>query len=165
MRAFMIIAVFLLTACTLQPKVTQRVDRWAGFAEIITAEHEILRDRTTIMTARGIMIAKNGQRRFGVLTSLRRLGRNGPIIMHMSSGDTRLDYRRHDRLLTQCADRCRRTETGVIIMTEKAFRIASQTGLPLRVQGRRGRYETHVPAALFQQTLSALSSGGLASAE
>lgn len=165
MRAFMIIAVFLLSACAAKPKVTQRFDDWTGFTEIITAEHETLRDRTAIMTVRGIMIERNGQRRFGVLTSLRRLGRNRPIIMHISSGDTRLDYRRHDRLLTQCADRCRRTETGVIIMSEQAFRTASRTGLPLRVQGRRGRYETHVPAGLFQQALSALSSGGVASTE
>ena len=156
MRFFLLFAVLALTACAGQPQVTKRFDDWTGFAETITAEHEILRDGTAIMTARGVVIARDGQRTFGVLTRLRRVVPNGPIIMHMSSGTTRLDYRRHDRLLTQCIDRCRRTETGVIVMSEQAFRVASQTGLPLRIQGRRGRYAATVPATLFQEILGAI---------
>ena len=156
MRLFFLLAVLVLPACSVQPQVTQRFDDWTGFTETITAEHEILRSGTAIMTVRGVVIARNGQRSLGVLTSLRRLAPNGPIIMHISSGLTRLDYRRHDRLLTHCSDRCRRTETGVIIMSEQAFRTASQTGLSLRVQGRRGRYAATVPAPLFQDILGTM---------
>jgi hypothetical protein len=156
MRFFLVFAVLALTACTVEPQVSQRFDHWTGFSETITAEHEILRDGTAIMTVRGVMIARDGQRVYGVLTNLRRLVPNGPAILHMSSGTTRLDYRRHDRPLTHCKERCRRAETGAIVMSEQAFRMASQTGLPLRVQGRRGRYAATVPAILFQDILGKL---------
>ncbi|MEJ8560955.1 hypothetical protein QTO30_06790 [Yoonia sp. GPGPB17] len=153
MRLYLVIACLILSSCSTKPPVTKGIDDWTGFTHVMTAEYEILRNNTAIMTARGIMITRDGQRGFAVLTSLRRLVPNGPIIRHMYSGDTQLDYHRHDRPLTHCVDRCRRTELGAIHMTEAAFRIASQTGMPLRVQGRRGRYEATVPPSLFAAVL------------
>ena len=156
MRAYLISAVFFLTACTPQQEVTRRFDNWTGFAEIVTEEYEILRNATAIMTVRGVVIEREGQRAFAVFTSIRRLAPNGPILRAMYSGNTRLNYVRHDRLWTQCTDRCRPTETGAIQMTETAFRMASKTGLRLRVSGRRGRYEATIPAGLFQTALNAV---------
>lgn len=156
MRIYLLSALVFLTACTPRQEVTQRFDDWTGFAETITPEYEILRDSRAIMTVRGIMLARDGQRGFAVLTRIRRLGPNGPLVLEMRSGDIRLDYRRHDRLLTQCRDRCRRSETGAILMSETAFRQAATTGLPLRISGRRQRYEATVPARLFQAILNGL---------
>lgn len=154
MRLGLILFFVVVSACSSASQNIPVEDPWTGFRQVVTPEHEILRDSTAIMTARGIVVARDGQRAFAILTSLRRLSPNGPMIRSIYSGDTRLTYRRHDRLLTQCIDRCRRTETGAIYMTEAAFRIAARTGLPLRIQGRRGRYRAEVPAALFAELLA-----------
>lgn len=153
MRLCLFLFLAVASACSTAPQSVPAVDDWTGFAQAVTEDHEILRNNTAIMTARGIIIARDGKRAFAVLTSLRRLTPNGPMILSVYSGDTRLNYQRHDRLLTQCIDRCRRTETGAIYLTEAAFRIAARTGLPLRIQGRRGRYSAQVPAALFAELL------------
>mgnify|MGYP000117634219 FL=1 len=153
MRIYLIFALLLASACSPPSTVTRQHDDWTGFTQVITDEHEILRDTTAVMTARGIMIARDGKQGFAVLTNLRRLVPNGPIIQSMHNGDTRLHYHRHDRPLTHCNDRCRRAETGAIYMTKAGFEVASHTGLTLRIQGRRGRYTATVPAGLFAAVL------------
>lgn len=145
-----------LTACTPGADVISRHDAWTGFNESTTPEAEIFRDRKAIMTVRPVVVERGGVRSFGVLTNIRRRVPNGPIIETVQSGDIRLQYQRHDRILSHCIDGCQRAEVGVIHLTEAAFRAAARTGLPLRVQGRRGRYEGTVPALLFQQVLDAL---------
>jgi len=146
-----------LGACAPRQGVIAGIDSWTGFAQIVTPEHEIFRDNKAIMTVRPVSIARGGERAFGVLTNIRRRVPNGPIVNAMYSGSVRLDYQRHDRLLTHCIDGCQRAEIGVINMTEASFRHAARTGLPLRVFGRRGRYAGTVPATQFQQVLDAIS--------
>lgn len=145
-----------LTACAPGADVITRYDDWTGFNEFVTPEAEIFRDRKAIMTVRPVVVERGGVRSFGVLTNIRRRVPNGPIIETVHAGDIRLQYQRHDRLLSHCVDGCQRAEVGVIHLTEAAFRTAARTGLPLRVQGRRGRYEGTVPAVLFQQVLAAM---------
>ena len=145
-----------LTACTPGADVITRYDNWTGFNELLTPEVEIFRDRKAIMTVRPVVVERAGVRSFGMLTNIRRRVPNGPIIESVQSGDIRLQYQRHDRILSHCIDGCQRAEVGVIHLTEAAFRAAALTGLPLRVQGRRGRYEGTVPAILFQQVLAAM---------
>ena len=146
-------ACLCLTACTNGADVITRYDDWAGFNETYTPEHEIFRDRKAIMVVRPVIVERGGKRAYGVLTNIRRRVPNGPIIEAVHSGDIQLQYQRHDRLLTHCIDGCQRAEVGVIHLSGAAFQIAARTGLPLRVQGRRGRYEGTVPARLFQQVL------------
>lgn len=105
------------------------------------------------MAVRGVMISKDGQSAWGVLTNIRRTGPNGPIIEKMVSGAVTLNYQRHDRIWSHCLDGCRRAETGVIHLTQDSFMIAAGTGLPIRVFGRRGRSEGVVPPALFAAVL------------
>ena len=64
MRIYLLSALVFLTACSPRQEVTQRFDNWTGFAETITPEYEILRDNRAIMTVRGIMLARDGQRGF-----------------------------------------------------------------------------------------------------
>ncbi len=157
MRRYLFFLMFGLGACAPPQSVIASTDSWTGFAQIVTPEREIFRDAKAIMTVRPVSIARNGERAFGVLTNVRRRVPNGPIINSMYSGNVRLDYQRHDRLLTHCIDGCQRAEIGVINLTEAGFRIAARTGLPLRVFGRRGRYAGTVPAQQFQQVLDAIS--------
>jgi len=145
-----------LSACTPGVDVITRHDDWTGFNQAVTQEAEIYRDRKAIMTVRPVMVERDGVRRFGVLTNIRRRVPNGPIVETVYAGDIRLQYQMHDRLWSHCIDGCQRAEVGVIHLTEPAFRAAARTGLPLRVQGRRGRYSGTVPAALFQDILAAL---------
>ena len=145
-----------LSACTPGADVITRYDDWTGFNEFVTPEAEIFRDAKAIMTVRPVVVERGGVRSYGVLTNIRRRVPNGPIVETVYAGDIRLDYQAHDRLLTHCMDGCQRAEVGVIHLSEGAFRAAARTGLPLRVQGRRGRYEGTVPAALFQQVLAAM---------
>jgi len=149
-----LLIVFLgLTACTPRADVIVRYDDWTGFNEYLTPEHEIFRDRKAIMTVRPVVIERGGTRAFGLLTNIRRRVPNGPIVEAMYAGDIQLQYQRHDRLLTHCIDRCQRAEVGVIHLTEAAFRAAARTGLPIRVQGRRGRYDGVAPGWLFQRAM------------
>ena len=143
-----------LAACTPGADVIARHDDWTGFDTFITPEHEIFRDDKAIMVVRPVIVTRGGTRAYGVLTNIRRRGPNGPIVEAMYSGDVRLQYQRHDRLLTHCIDGCQRAEIGVIHLTEAAFHAAARTGLPLRVEGRRGRYQGTVPGSLFQAVLS-----------
>lgn len=145
-----------LAACTPGADVITRYDDWTGFNEFVTPEAEIFRDNKAIMTARPVMVEQGGQRRFGVLTNIRRRVPNGPIVESVHAGEIRLQYQMHDRLWSHCIDGCQRAEVGVIHLTESAFRAAARTGLPLRVQGRRGRYHGVVPGHLFAQVLDAL---------
>jgi len=66
MRIYLLSALVFLMACTPRQEVTQRFDNWTGFSETITPEYEILRDNRAIMTVRGILIARDGQRGFAV---------------------------------------------------------------------------------------------------
>lgn len=143
----------LFAACTPPADVVTRYDDWSGFNEVITQEHEIFRDSRAIMTVRPVMIMRDGRRQFGIFTNIRRRVPNGPIIETVHAGNIRLQYRMHDRIWSHCTDGCQRAEVGVIHLTEGAFRAAARTGLPLRVQGRRGRYHGVVPPHLFQQVL------------
>jgi hypothetical protein len=146
----------VLAGCTPGQDVISRYDDWTGFNELVTPEYEIFRDRKAIMTVRPVVVERGGVRSFGVLTNIRRRVPNGPIVEAMYSSDIQLQYQKHDRLRTHCLDGCQRAETGVIHLTEAAFRAAARTGLPVRVFGRRGRYEGVVPGVLFQQVLDAL---------
>lgn len=157
MRRFLFLMMFGLGACAPHQGVIANTDSWTGFAQIVTPEHEVFRGAKAIMTVRPVSIARDGERAFGVLTNIRRRIPNGPIINAMYSGNVRLDYQRHDRLMTHCIDGCQRAEIGVINLTEASFRMAARTGLPLRVFGRRGRYAGTVPAAQFQQVLDVIS--------
>ena len=152
---FLVLSV-VLAACTPGADVIARYDDWTGFNEFVTPEAEIFRDRKAIMTVRPVVVERGGVRSYGVLTNIRRRVPNAPIVEAVYAGDIRLQYQRHDRLLSHCVDGCQRAEVGVIHLTEAAFRAAARTGLPLRVQGRRGRYEGTVPAVLFQQVLAAM---------
>ncbi len=154
MRSVLLLISFCLAACTSGADVISRYDDWTGFNEFYTPEHEIFRDRKAIMVVRPVMIERGGTRAYGVLTNIRRRVPNGPIVEAMYSGSVRLQYQRHDRLLTHCIDGCQRAEVGMIHLTEAAFRTAAGTGLPLRVEGRRGRYEGIVPGILFRQVLN-----------
>ncbi|WP_296373503.1 hypothetical protein [Yoonia sp.] len=145
----------IFAACTAQADVVMRYDDWTGFHEIITPEHEIFRDSRAIMTVRPVMIIRDGQRQFGILTNIRRRVPNGPVVETVHAGDIRLQYQMHDRIWSHCVDGCQRAEVGLIPLTEAAFRAAARTGLPLRVQGRRGRYHGLVPPDLLQQVLDA----------
>lgn len=142
-----------LSACTPQADVIRRYDDWTGFNAVLPPEHEIFRDAKAIMTVRPVMVEQGGTRQFGILTNIRRRVPNGPIVETVHAGDIRLQYRMHDRIWSHCTDGCQRAEVGVIHLTEGAFRAAARTGLPLRVQGRRGRYHGVVPPHLFQQVL------------
>lgn len=144
-----------LAACTPGSNVITHYDDWTGFNEFVTPEHEVFRDRKAIMTVRPVIIARGGQRAYGVLTNIRRRVPNGPMVETMYSGDIRLHYQKHDRLWSHCIDGCQRAEVGVIHLSEAAFHAAAVTGLPIRVQGRRGRYHGTVPGALFQRVLDA----------
>ncbi|WP_439155616.1 hypothetical protein [Yoonia sp.] len=146
---------FLIAACTPQSDIVIRYDDWTGFNEIITPEHEIFRDNKAIMTVRPVMVMRDGRRQFAILTNIRRRVPNGPVVETVYAGDIRLPYQMHDRIWSHCIDGCQRAEVGVIPLTESAFRAAARTGLPLRVQGRRGRYHGVVPATLLQQVLDA----------
>lgn len=154
MRTVLILFWIALSACTPRAAVITRYDDWTGFNERTTPEAEVFRDRQGIMTVRPVIIERGGQRAFGVLTNIRRQVPNGPMVETMYSGNVQLHYQRHDRLWTHCIDGCQRAEVGVIHLTEAAFHTAARTGLPLRVQGRRGRYEGTVPAALFARVLA-----------
>lgn len=151
----LLILVFLLAACTPREDVIARYDDWTGFNEFYTPEHEIFRDREGIMTVRPVIVERGGQRAYGLLTNIRRRVPNGPMVEAMYSGDIRLQYQRHDRIWSHCLDGCQRAEVGVIYLSESAFRAAAVTGLPIRVFGRRGRYEGTAPGWLFQRVLDA----------
>jgi len=144
-----------LGACTAGGAVITRADAWTGAVTSYTPEYEIFRDRNAIMVVRPVIVTMDGARAYGLLTSIRRKAPNGPLIRAVYSGNIKLQYQRHDRLLTHCIDGCQRAEIGVITLTETAFHTAAQTGLPVRVQGRRGRYSGVAPAWLFQQVLAA----------
>lgn len=160
MRRYLFFIMFGLGACAPRQGVITGTAGWTGFAQIVTQEQEVFRDKNAIMTVRPVSIARDGERAFGVLTNIRRRFPNGPIINAMYSGNVRLDYQRHDRLMTHCIKGCQRAEIGVINLNEASFRIAARTDLPLRVFGRRGRYACTVPAAQFQQVLDAISKIG-----
>ena len=157
MRRYLFFILFGLGACAPDRDVILSTDSWTGFTQIVTPEHEVFRDAKAIMTVRPVSIARDGTRAFGVFTNIRRRVPNGPIINAMYSGEARLDYQRHDRLMTHCIDGCQRAEIGVINLIEASFRQAARTGLPLQVFGRRGRYAGTVPASQFQQVLDAIS--------
>ena len=154
MRIPVFLFLFALPACAPRAEVITRYDDWTEFNETTTPEGEIFRDQQGIMTVRPVMIERGGQWAYGVLTNIRRRVPNGPMVETIHSGDVPLQYERHDRLWSHCIDGCQRAEVGVIHLTEAAFRAAARTGLPLRVQGRRGRYEGTVPAALFARVLA-----------
>ncbi|WP_373635547.1 hypothetical protein [Yoonia sp. SS1-5] len=147
------VLILALAACT-GSRVVSRQDAWTGFQQSYTSEYEIFSDRKAIMVVRPIMISRDGVQAFGVLTNIRRRVANGPIVETMTSRGVPLQYERHDRLLTHCIDGCQRAEVGIIKLTPAAFRLAARTGLPIRVQGRRGRYEGTVPGWLFQRVLA-----------
>ncbi len=148
------ILVLSLAACAPREDVITRYDDWTGFNEFTTPEHEIFRARRGIMTVRPIIIERGGVRAYGLLTNIRRRVPNGPIVEAMYSGDIKLQYQKHDRIWSHCLDGCQRAEVGVIHLTEAAFRTAAMTGLPIRVRGRRARYEGVAPAWLFQRLLT-----------
>lgn len=153
---FLLLAL-VLAACTPELDVIARYDEWTEFDQSFTPEHEIFRDEKGIMSVRPIVIERGGKRGFGVLTNIRRRVPNAPIIRAIYTGRAKVDYQRHDRLLTHCSDGCQRAEIGVIHMTEESFVLAARTGLPLRVFGRRARYTGVVPPELFQQVLNTLN--------
>lgn len=153
----------IFAACTPQADIVTRYDDWTGFNEIIKPEHEIFRNSKAIMTVRPVMVTRDGQRQFAILTNIRRRVPNGPVVETVHAGDIRLQYRMHDRIWSHCIDGCQRAEVGVIVLSEAAFRAAARTGLPLRVQGRRGRYHGIVPPDLLQKVLNAsdrIANGG-----
>ncbi len=154
MRFLALSLLVCLAGCAPGADIISRYDDWTGFNEFYTPEYEIFRDRKAIMVVRPVIIERGGTRAYGVLINIRRRVPNGPIVEAMYSGNVQLQYQRHDRLLTHCIDGCQRAEVGVIHLTEAAFRTAARTGLPLRVQGRRGRYEGIVPGILFRQVLN-----------
>jgi hypothetical protein len=149
-----LILCFLLGACTAPQAVVSFHDDWTGIDMITTREQEIFRDRQGVMLVRPAITSRGGQYAFGIVTRIYRLVPNGPIIEKIESNGTPLRYKRTDRLLTQCTDACRRTEIGVIHLTEAEFRNAARSGLPLRVFGRRGRYAGFVPPEPLQRLLA-----------
>ena len=154
MRFVVLLLLLALAACTPGADVITRHDDRTGFETFVTPEHEIFRDDKAIMVVRPVIVARDGTRAYGVLTNIRRRVPNGPVIQAMYAGNIPLHYQKHDRLLTHCIDGCQRAEIGFIHLTEAAFHAAARTGLPLRVEGRRGRYEGTVPGSLFQTVLS-----------
>ena len=150
---FMILC-FLLTACSPIGSVVNFHDNWTGIDTITTNEQEIFRDRQGVMLVRPVITSRGGQRAFGIVTRIYRIVPNGPIIEKIESNGNLLRYQKTDRLLTQCIDTCRRTEIGVIHLTEAEFRNAAKSGLPLRIFGRRGRYHGTVSPALLQTLLA-----------
>lgn len=144
---------FLLTACASTQSVVSFHDDWTGVDTFTTTEQEIFRDRQGVMLVRPAITSRGGHYAFGIVIRVYRLVPNGPIIEKIESDGEILRYRRSDRLLTQCTDACRRTEIGVIHLTEAEFRNAASSGLSLRVFGRRGRYSGTVPPASLQMLL------------
>lgn len=134
-----------LTACAPQGALLSFQDQWTGIETLTTREHEVFRDTQGVMLVRPAVTLRGGQRAYGIVTRIYRLAPNGPIIEKIVSDGQILRYRRTDRLLTQCMDSCRRTETGVIHLTQEQFRTIARTGLRLQVFGRRGRYFGTVP--------------------
>jgi len=142
---------FLLVAACAGPATV--VNDWTGAVTRVSDEHEVFREGQGRMSVRAATITLDGRKLWGVLTSVRRTGPNAPRVQRVESGPTPLAYQRLDRLFTHCLDRCQRAETGFVSLSQAAFTAAGRTGLPLRVTGRRGRYEGTVPARAFGQLI------------
>lgn len=154
--------ILFLSACIpIRDDVLQSYDGWRGTTTFTTQEREVFRgaDGNGLMTARPVITLGPDGRAFGVFTNIRRRDANGPRIDRITSGGQTLDYTAHDRLLTHCIDGCQPAEVGVITLSETAFRLAAQTGLPLRVWGLRGRYDGTVPAEAFARVLAKVDDG------
>ena len=152
----------LLCACApTRGTVLRQYDDWTGATLLTVNEREIHRDADGIgiVTARPAIILTPAGRDHAVLLNVRRRDANGPRVARVTSGAVTLDYRRNDRLFTHCLDGCQKAEIGAIHMSESAFRIAARTGLPLRIEGRRDRYEGVVPAEAFARVLRAGAGG------
>ncbi|MFZ3581277.1 hypothetical protein ACOI1H_03775 [Loktanella sp. DJP18] len=147
----------ILSACVpIDAEVLRGYDDWRGTTTLMTHEREIHRspDGDGLMAARPVVIMGADGRAYGVLTDVRRRDANGPAIDRMTSGDIPLVYTAHDRRLTHCIDGCQPAEVGIITLSERAFRTAAVTGLPLRAWGLRGRYDGTVPAEAFARVLA-----------
>lgn len=150
---FAFIVIVALGACAPRD-VTVTRDTWTDTNRFAPPDAEIFRHQGATVVARPIIMTKSSGTLFGVLLQVNRTDANGPRIEKVTLAQTALDYRKIDRLLTQCDSRCQRSEFGVIALPEGAFTMAERTGLPLRIWGQRGRYSGTVPAALFRDTLA-----------
>lgn len=146
-----LIVFLFLASCTEQRSVR---DAWTGAVTDVSPEYEVFRQGEGRMSVRAVRSVRQGQESWGLLTSVRRTGPNGPQVERVQSGAIDLHYTQLDRLYTHCVDRCQRAETGFIALSAEAFAIAARTGLPLRVWGKRGRYWGIVPGAAFTELLS-----------
>ncbi|WP_394152692.1 hypothetical protein [Loktanella salsilacus] len=152
--------ILFLSACIpVRDEILLSHDDWRGTTTVTVNEREVFRsdDGDGLMTARPVITRGPDGRAFGVLLNVRRRDANEPRIDRVTSGRQVLTYTAHDRLLTHCIDGCQPAEVGVITLTEAAFHIAAQSGLPLRVWGQRGRYEGTVPAEAFLRVLAAVN--------
>lgn len=146
----MLLLILLLSACTEQRSIT---DPWTGAVTDLSPDYEVFRQDQGRMSVRAARVVLSGQEQWGLLTSVRRTGPNGPRVQRVQSGEIDLQYTRLDRLFTHCIDQCQRTEIGFILLSPEVFFIAAKNGLSIRVWGSRGRYWGTVPAEAFAYLL------------
>lgn len=151
MRLVFILVMALASCAPIGQQVHVIEDTWTGTREITVGEREIYRDSDAIVVARPAVYIAAGTPRYGVFLNMRTRTANGPIIQQITYGttSTRLPYQKLDRLRTHCIDGCQKAEIGWIPLSAEAFEIATHTGLPIRIWGKRRRAEGRVPAEAF----------------